>query len=514
MAHARRFAALAPALLLCVPLAARAGFRCPAKGGSEWREYRSKHFLVDTDLKPESAGKLIKTLEKMHALEMQALVGEQLELPGHLRVVALDDPGDYLELIGNPSVGGYFKVSSLDEPLIVLPVAGFEADPETIAHELAHYISWYLFPRQPLWFSEGLAAFVQTVASVPSENAPATGSHIVRGARAAPGSVGAMPRSMTWALGNARPIATEELLKWKGREDTAGSYHLASWLLYHWLWNNRSKPFADFQQRLGNGDDPAEAWRAALPEFDPSKPRALTQLDGELERYRKSARYAFYTVSADATSTFTQSALASADVHMLLLEARPGPFRAVAAERRADLLEALQEDPAQPQAIVERAALDHELPVAALRKAVAARPEDWRAWLLLGAALGGSEASEREPALRKAVALYPEAAWAHHLLAEELVTHGRGKEALPVANRAADLAPWSPAVIDTLAAVAVQLGKCKEAVALERRVAALVDPDSARAVDVAKRLADYQGRCGPPAAGEAPAAGQSSVAPR
>jgi tetratricopeptide (TPR) repeat protein len=394
-------------------------------------------------------------------------------------------------------------------------VIGFEADPETVAHELAHYISWYIFPRQPRWFSEGLAAFVQTVASVPSENAAPTGSHIVRSARVPPGSVGAIPASMTLAFGNARPVAVEDLLKWNGREDAGGSYHFASWVLYHWLWNNRSKAFTDFQQRLGNGDDPAEAWRAALPEFDPSKAGALARLDGELEQYRKSARHAFYTVSAEATSSFTEvAALSSADVHVLLLEARPGPLPKVAAARRAELLEALQEDPTQPQAIADRAALDHELPVAALRKAVAARPQDWRAWLLLGSALGGGEASEREPAFRKAVGLNPEAARAHHLLAEELVTHGRGKEALPIANRAADLAPWSPAVISTLAAVAVQLGKCKEAVALERRVAELVDPDSARAADVAKRLADYQGRCGPPAAAGAPAPSQSSVAPR
>src|SRR6267143_1268852 len=214
MLRCAEFAALAAAVLLCAPAAARAGFRCSAKGGPGWREYRSKHFVLDTDLKPEAVERLVRTLEKMHALEVQALVGEQVELPGHLRVVALSDPGDYRELIGSANVGGYFKVTSLDEPVIVLPVVGFEADPETVAHELAHYISWYLYPRQPRWFSEGLAAFVQTVASVPSENAPVTGRHIVRGARAAPGSVGAMPRSMTLALGDARPIATEELPKW------------------------------------------------------------------------------------------------------------------------------------------------------------------------------------------------------------------------------------------------------------------------------------------------------------
>src|SRR6266851_3377515 len=82
----RRWAAV---LLLCAPLAARAGFRCPAKGGAEWREYRSKHFVVDTDASRFKVELLVAQLERMHVLELQALFGEQVEIPGRVRVLAL-----------------------------------------------------------------------------------------------------------------------------------------------------------------------------------------------------------------------------------------------------------------------------------------------------------------------------------------------------------------------------------------------------------------------------------------
>ena len=90
--HLSRLRAAFGIILLCAPQSARAGFRCSAKGGPEWREYRTKHFLVDTDLRRPTAEVLIRSLEKMHALELQALVGEQVEIPGRLRLIAFSSP--------------------------------------------------------------------------------------------------------------------------------------------------------------------------------------------------------------------------------------------------------------------------------------------------------------------------------------------------------------------------------------------------------------------------------------
>jgi tetratricopeptide (TPR) repeat protein len=498
-------------ILFCTSHPAKAGFRCSAKGGPEWREYRTKHFLVDTDLRRQPAEVLIRSLEKLHALELQALVGEQVEIPGRLRVIAFSSPSQFEEMLTIRNVAGYFKVSSMAEPLIVLPVAGFQADPETVAHELAHFLSRYFFPRQPTWFAEGLAQFVETVASLPQDNAPATGSHLVRGAHTWPGSVGIMPRSRAFWLANTEQIPAEKLLAWNGGHDSSGSHHLSSWLLYHWLWNNRSKGLTDLQQRLSNGDDPTDAWRAAFPEFDPRSHDALAKLDHYLTDYRKSARYVFYQVKAEGDSSFTDAPIPSADVHLLLIDAHLNWPKDSTTQLRAELDEALEEDPAQPSAIAMRSQLEALSPLASLRKAVASRPTDWRGWWLLGHTLTEGEKDEKEAALRKAVQLNADSAVAHNELAWYLATHGRAKEALPIVNRALDLAPWEPNIIDTLATVAAELGKCPEALVLQRRAVGMLPPNDSNEQKFRDRLAAFERRCSAPAApaGTIVAPGQS-----
>ena len=77
-----------------------------------------------------------------------------------------------------------------------------------------------------------------------------------------------------------------------------------------------------------------------------------------------------------------------------------------------------------------------------------------------------------------------------------------------MANRALDLVPADENSVDTLAGVAGGLGKCKEALVLERRAIAVASKKSPRADEMKKRLADYEARCGstaPAAASLAPA---------
>jgi tetratricopeptide (TPR) repeat protein len=490
-----RQSATAAALLLSVPLSASAGFRCPAKGGGEWREYRSKHFLLQTDAGRAKVELLVNRLESMHALELQALLGEQVEIPGRLRVIAFADPALFTDLAGKYQIAGYYKVGALGEPTIVLPIEGMQAHPQTVAHEVAHHLSTFLFVRQPGWFREGLAEFVQTVADVETHMQPATGSHLVRGARDQRGGVGIVPQSMAGALQEARRVSFKELLEWDGHDDVQGaSYHLYGWLLYHWLWNNRSKDFTAFQHRLSNGDDPGIAWQASFPDLDPTNAAAAAKVDDALEGYRRSGRYMSYRVDAKADAAFQETGpIASADVHMLVHEAARSWTEK---EQLANLDEALAEDESQPFAIVARAMVDKSSPLARLRKAVTIRPDDWRAWLLLGDALRAEPKKQQEVALRKAVSLNPDSARAQNSLAWLLVEDGRPAEALPIANRALDLAPANPAIIDTLAVVAGRMGKCGEALVLERRALAMVPQSSPNVADFRKRIGEWESGCG------------------
>src|SRR3954465_8889825 len=100
------------------------GFTCPAKGGAQWHEYRSAHFVIDTDYDAALAASLVRQFEHMHALLLQGLVGEQVDIPGHVRVIAFASPRDFAEFAGD-GVEGYYGHGLFSEPTVVLPVTRF-----------------------------------------------------------------------------------------------------------------------------------------------------------------------------------------------------------------------------------------------------------------------------------------------------------------------------------------------------------------------------------------------------
>src|SRR5215472_9968446 len=164
--------------------------RVPDDYFSGWREYRSEHFLVDSNLLSGIAGGLVERLEKYRAIELASLTAEPVVLPGRIRVIAATASSRFAELahdryqVGSgthcQSVGlscrellltsldearigcgqelaysaGYF-VSRLGEPTIVIPVSGLRANSEVLAHQLAHYLASVFFLNPPPWFVEG-----------------------------------------------------------------------------------------------------------------------------------------------------------------------------------------------------------------------------------------------------------------------------------------------------------------------------------------------------------------------
>ena len=474
---------------------------CPAKGGSEWREYRTAHFLLDSDMSRFKVESLVKELETLHGMVLRGLYGEGVEIPARIRVVAPSSPGDFKTLAGDSNVGAYFKAGWSGAAVIVLPVVGSQASRDVVAHELAHVLSHFQFPEQPSWFSEGLAGFFETVARREEQRQESQFSHIVRGSSTMGGGVGLMPLNFMQEFSeNAGHVPVRELFEWRGEESRGapGRFHLSSWLLYHWLWNQRSAKFDDYQKRLADGDDPAAAWKAAFPEYDPANPDSLAALDVELSRYGKSARYAFYKVSATPDTKMSDTLLSSADVHLLLLEARLNWPDSREALIRAELDEALAEDPWNTEALVQRAGLDgKEPPIEKLRASADTRKGDYRAWLALAGSTRNDD--ERRLAYQKAVELNPESARAQEGVARALTAEGRAREALPFANRALDLEPWNPSMVEALALAAHRLGKCVEAVKLERRAVRMWSRSDAAPADIAGRVAALESGCKPAA---------------
>ena len=228
-------------------------------------------------------------------------------------------------------------------------------------------------------------------------------------------------------------------------------------MLYHWLWNERPKQLADYQRRLEEAQDPAAAWAAAFPEFDPATPGALEKLDDTLDQHRRRGDLTFYKVEAHADASFTEAAVPPAEVHMLMLATRvrwnendPFYFGGPLIDSQQsftsnEAAEALREDPANPVATYLAHGNGHKPSPDAMRKTTAAHPSDWRAFYLLARTLERDDQwPAKETALREAVRLNPDSAAANNQLAWSLVTHGQAKEALPFANRATELAPGTP----------------------------------------------------------------------
>jgi len=434
------------ALALQLGGAERAVFKVPDR--TQWHEYISAHFVVDTDLTQTRAQTLVATLEQTRALLLQAIAGEQVEIPGRLRVIALLDAAYFAEIAG-PTVGGFFAEGRFMEPTVVFPVrpSGTWAT-ATVAHELTHALSHYLFPIQPPWFSEGLAGFMQGIAGK---------------------GIGVLPEELRWARWGAFPLAAADLLRWKG--DLHGGdvrYHLWGFVLFRWLWSTRTRQFNEYQRHLAIHADPESAWRFAFPEWDVDNAAAMARLERELQGFVIRDTPA-YRVTAKSDPRFSVKVLSATDAHLLLMGVRrPNRSNRAAdageAARIAEYADILAEDPNNAVAF----ALVHGIFADAMRAFVALRPDDWRAWVLLGKA-GKATPAEREGALQKALQLNPDSSFTLNELAWLLVNSGRAAEALPFANRALDLAPWDSAVVDTLAKVAAELGKCTEALQLQRR---------------------------------------------
>jgi len=151
--------------------------------------------------------------------------------------------------------------------------------------------------------------------------------------------------------------------------------------------------------------------------------------------------------------------------------------RAHLAEARAAAEAALRLDPAQPLALAVLLALPEgsgpAVSLERLRAAAAARPDDFRNWMLLAFVTGPGRPDERRAALERAVELAPANAAALNALAWHDLSHGRVPDAVAGAEKAARLAPGRAGVLDTLATALAMSSRCAEAVVVEERAVEL-----------------------------------------
>jgi hypothetical protein len=366
--------------------------RSPDKSLRGWHEYRSEHFWVDSNLPSFVIRGLVEQLDKLRAAELSLAGSQQVAIPGRVRVIAssvssVRDLGGDEYLVGSgpgcrqllnvpcyliprldpcaesPRFRANYFVSRLGEPTIILPVEGLTVNSEVVAHEVAHHLASHLFLNAPAWLREGFALFMQTFGSEPVYNSPITGSHIVRGEGFILGAAGVPAPAFEHALCREW-ISADDVLQWRGSQSAArpGQLHIQSWLLYSWLRNDKPKELAQYQQRLGSGEDAAAAWREAFAEFDPEREGAIRSLDKALRHYFRVGGGLYFRANTEANVSFQEAPLSATDVHALLIDAgyatRP-PGEESRGWLRSELRNLLQEGPLQPVALAWRAELDH-----------------------------------------------------------------------------------------------------------------------------------------------------------
>lgn len=455
---------------------------CPAQGGQPWLELESDHFVLQTDLPPEQARQGIAYLERTRAAMLAAAwpAALQQEMP-RLTVYVFADSSQF-ESVFPRRVGGVFSRDG-NEPFIVLAGAPdawdqrftglSDSTSSTVKHELAHYLSSYFLIRQPRWLAEGLAQFLETLQLSQDGRTAVLGQPHLH-------SVSAMKTILDGVdRGLIDTFTLKDVVTWEGYDENDADWEISgkyagSWLLVHWLYNTRMRDFGQLQARLAQGEDPQRATRAVFPEFY-TRPIHKTLLD-----YVQHGSYQELTVPVPIQPlAASERSLEDAEVHFV--RARISSLAAGLAEEGSEerhtlalseFEEVLRQDPQGLLALsvkMSDAPDSERLPLA--RTAVAAHPDEDRAWLMLAQALRQNPyaESEREAAYKRALELAPKSVSASNELAWFYVTQYRYEEAFPLAQRALQLAPWSSHVLDTYAMAAAGLGRCREAILTEQR---------------------------------------------
>ncbi len=484
-----------PVRLACLALALVASaalpqdFQCPDRGGPPWREVRTAHFSVWTDLPSGKGRELAEDVERVLEAVRFGLFQTPPEMTGMIRVFAPRSSEEFA-LFAPKNAGAFFVPNTPGGPFIVLP--GFAADWGRIAlaHELTHLVTSRVFARQPPWFREGLASYMETVGT--------------SGVGATP-TVGGVLRYRVHDVfpyhGGIAPVLTARgRLPGNDAEDVSRAYSRA-WTLVHFLFNRHPKEFTQLQIRFGRGVDPATAWREVFPAWDPDVPGAMDALDDEIGTYVAHGKFGYRDIHLPPAPAVVERALTAADAHDVRLSL---PWlnqgdEVPTGKLKAEIEEALGHDPGCVAALSLLAAKTPEKAVPLAEKATAAHPGDARAWLLLAQSLPADGASRRETALRKATEADPANTNALNDLAWDLLGTGRSGEALPLASKAAGLEPWNPAVLDTLAGVLEDLGSCADALAVQRRAVDVLPEriDAKARVPFVERLARLEAKCAP-----------------
>ena len=224
---------------------------CPAKGGPAWRELTSDHFVLRTDLSPREALETVRTLEDTRAAMLAGMWAGAAGPPGKSTAIALASLDETWGFTGTNFAGVHLRRPPFPATLLISPDPK-QQDPAK--HELAHELALYFLPVQPSWFAEGLATFLATIQYDRDKGLAVLGEAAVERYRRFTASG---PVSLDQLMG---PLPDDPL--------TVSRYYATTWLLTHYLYNNRGPGWQHLQDRLARLQPGTDAFRAEFPDLD------------------------------------------------------------------------------------------------------------------------------------------------------------------------------------------------------------------------------------------------------
>jgi hypothetical protein len=337
-----------------------------ARADSGWREIRGPHVVLRTDLGSGAAREAALTVERFRA-QIIAAAWPRATLPAVDRIeVTVFANGLDFEHHPRRNIDGVFFHTLPPFAVMHGHPEKWEhratlATPETtsiLRHELVHDLAASIYRRQPRWFAEGLAQFLETVRT--GED----GKTVL---------VGAANLSAIQKYRSFRSLRVADALGWSGKLDgmpeaTIHGLYGLSWVMVHWLYNEHPDQFAQLQGLLARGIDPDKAWKIILPDLK------TADLDVALNQYLSHGNYQEYLAPfTDPRPPLEEIPLSEADVHaerarVALAASRSTTDRAAHQEEaQRELATAFKLDPTNANALV----LRFELAAAKERPAIA-----------------------------------------------------------------------------------------------------------------------------------------------
>ena len=452
-----------------------------------WRELRSTHFRLRTDL-PEHPART--TLEKLETLRwwLQAAWSTGGDSPGVSNAIVLDQPAELRTFTTMPGIA----TTARDGPLLV--TAGTETvfgdrSPwvQILAHEAAHELIRRRMPGAPRWFHEGLAGYLQTVVALDD--------HRVRF-----GFSPLDPSDPQGSLTSPALLPPRNLLSldetasrnWEtAPADALSDLYLSARLWVSLLRTEEPVRLRALEAALASGTSWRRAWEDLRRGLD------VGRLQEKLWRLLQSGGWtselrAFAPLPPAALRARSERLLAPWEVHLALADlwtmaARIRVSEASGPRARAELEAAVAAAPDEPVALVRLAELetDPDLRRSRAEALVQRFPDSPEARVFLARVLrddGGPVEGRREAALA-AVTAAPDSVDALTAHAIEELRSGNASGALRSLARAEQLEPWNPAVFVARGVVLGGIGQCDQAADTVQRALDVL-PDDPPLADV------------------------------